>query len=179
MHQQSGWTATTPRLICAPTSTIPTIFMPDALSDTTLPIYPGLGQAPNMLACMPGGLVSIIMIKKVKTPWVAAFSSSACLQQKPNRQLIQLCYNSIITATVCKLCDDWCLAHSIKIWTRNVKIIYYKNRFSNSKNGFFLIITFPCLTIITGIHNFIQVKKCIWPVLLLWRMNTCMYGVKC
>jgi len=33
-----------------PTSTIPTIFTPDALPDTTLPIYPGLGQAPNMLA---------------------------------------------------------------------------------------------------------------------------------
>jgi len=24
---------------------------------TTPPIYPGLGQAPNMLACIPGGLV--------------------------------------------------------------------------------------------------------------------------
>jgi len=40
-----------------PTSAIPTISMPDALPDTTLPIYPGLGQAPNMLACIPGGLV--------------------------------------------------------------------------------------------------------------------------
>jgi len=38
------------RLVGAPTSTIPTIFTPDALPDTTLPIYPGLGQAPNMLA---------------------------------------------------------------------------------------------------------------------------------
>jgi len=28
-------------------------FTPDALPDTTLPIYPGLGQAPNMLACIP------------------------------------------------------------------------------------------------------------------------------
>jgi len=45
------------RLIAAPTSTIPTIFMPDALPDTTLPIYPGLGQAPNMLACIPSGLI--------------------------------------------------------------------------------------------------------------------------
>jgi len=36
----------------------PTIFMPDALPGTTLPIYPGLGQAPNMVACIPGGLVS-------------------------------------------------------------------------------------------------------------------------
>jgi len=26
--------------------------MPDALPGTTLPIYPGLGQAPNMLACI-------------------------------------------------------------------------------------------------------------------------------
>jgi len=35
-----------------PISAIPTIFMLDALPGTTLPIYPGLGQAPNMLACM-------------------------------------------------------------------------------------------------------------------------------
>jgi len=39
-----------------PTS-IPPIFTPDALPATTLPIYPGLGQAPNMLACIPSGLV--------------------------------------------------------------------------------------------------------------------------
>jgi len=39
------------RLIGAPTSAISTIFMQDALPYTTLPIYPGLGQAPNMLAC--------------------------------------------------------------------------------------------------------------------------------
>ena len=59
MHQQSGWTATPSRLIGAPTSTISTIFMPDALLDTTLPIYLGLGQASNMLACIHGGLVRI------------------------------------------------------------------------------------------------------------------------
>jgi len=45
------------RLIDAPISAIPTIFTPDALPGTTLPIYRGLGQAPNMLACIPGGLV--------------------------------------------------------------------------------------------------------------------------
>ena len=38
-----------------PTSVILTIFMQDALLYTSLPIYPGLGQAPNMLACIPGG----------------------------------------------------------------------------------------------------------------------------
>jgi len=32
-------------------------FMPDALPAATLPIYPGLEQAPNMLACKPSGLV--------------------------------------------------------------------------------------------------------------------------
>jgi len=32
--------------------------MPDALPATTLPLYPGLGQAPNMLACIPSGIVS-------------------------------------------------------------------------------------------------------------------------
>jgi len=35
-----------------PTSLIP-IFTPDALPATTVPLYPGLGQAPNMLACIP------------------------------------------------------------------------------------------------------------------------------
>jgi len=35
--------------------------MQDALPYTTLPIYPGLGQAPNMLACIPGGLVYWIL----------------------------------------------------------------------------------------------------------------------
>jgi len=54
---QSGRTATASRLIGAPISAIPTIFTPDALPCTTLPIYLGLGQAPNVLACIPGGLV--------------------------------------------------------------------------------------------------------------------------
>ena len=49
------------RLIGALISAIPTIFTPDAIPDTTLPIYPGLGQAPNMLACIPGGLVTVMM----------------------------------------------------------------------------------------------------------------------
>jgi len=40
-----------------PTSFIP-LFMLDALCAATLPIYPGLGQAPNMLACTPSGLVN-------------------------------------------------------------------------------------------------------------------------
>jgi len=39
-----------PIQIGAPTSAIPTSFTPDALPDTTLPIYPDLGQAPNVLA---------------------------------------------------------------------------------------------------------------------------------
>ena len=74
-HQQSGWTATSSRQIGAPISAIPTIFMPDALPDTTLPIYPGLGQAPNMLACMPSGLVDFNCMtqleskKKYSCPW--------------------------------------------------------------------------------------------------------------
>jgi len=40
-----------------PTSAIATIFTLDALPGTTLPIYPGLGQAANMLACIPSSLV--------------------------------------------------------------------------------------------------------------------------
>ena len=50
------------RLIGAPTSTISTIFMPDALPDTTLPIYRGHGTGTKYaglhtrwLGCIPGG----------------------------------------------------------------------------------------------------------------------------
>ena len=39
-----------------PTSVIP-IFMPDAHPAATLPLYPGTGQAPNMLACMTSGVI--------------------------------------------------------------------------------------------------------------------------
>jgi len=41
-----------------PTSNIPTIFMPDPLSVTTLVIYPGLGRAQSMLGCITDGLVN-------------------------------------------------------------------------------------------------------------------------
>jgi len=61
-HQQSGWTVIPSRLIGAPICAIPTIFTLDALPGRTLPIYPGLGQAQNMLAsmaCIPGGLTNI------------------------------------------------------------------------------------------------------------------------
>ena len=50
---------TTPSgLISDPPPSSP-FFMPDALPASTLPIYPGLGQAPNMLACIPSGLSAI------------------------------------------------------------------------------------------------------------------------
>ena len=50
------------RLTGASISAIPTIFTQDALPYTTLPIYPGLGQAPNMLACIPSGLVHSVAL---------------------------------------------------------------------------------------------------------------------
>ena len=41
-----------------------------------------------------------------------------------------------------------------------LKLFYckYKNQFLNSKNHFFSIIEFSCITITTGIHNFMRVK---------------------
>ena len=48
--------ATPSRLTSDPTLSSP-IFMPDALPAATLPLYPGLGQASNMLACIPSGVV--------------------------------------------------------------------------------------------------------------------------
>jgi len=35
------------------------IFMPDALPVATLPLYPGLGQSANTVACIPSGMVRI------------------------------------------------------------------------------------------------------------------------
>jgi len=44
---------------CCPHLCHPTMFIQDALPYTTLPIYLGLGQAPSMLACIPGGLAVV------------------------------------------------------------------------------------------------------------------------
>jgi len=45
--------ATPSGLISDPTPSSPVIFMPDALPAATLSIYPALGQASNMQACVP------------------------------------------------------------------------------------------------------------------------------
>jgi len=50
--------ATPSVLISDPPPSSP-IFTPDALPAATLPLYPGLGQAPNMLACIPSGVVIV------------------------------------------------------------------------------------------------------------------------
>jgi len=50
--------ATPSGLVSDPPPSSP-IFMSDALA-ATLPIYPGFGQAPNMLACIPSGVVTWI-----------------------------------------------------------------------------------------------------------------------
>jgi len=42
-----------------PTSINPPIFTGDSLPAATLPIYPGLRQAPNMLVCIHSGLVKM------------------------------------------------------------------------------------------------------------------------
>jgi len=52
--------ATPTGLISNPPPTSP-IFMPDALPAATLPLYPGLEQAPNMLACIPSGIVNHVI----------------------------------------------------------------------------------------------------------------------
>jgi len=55
MHQQSGWML--PNLDHRyPHCHHPPNFTPDALPAATLPIYPGLGQAPNVLDCIPGAI---------------------------------------------------------------------------------------------------------------------------
>jgi len=48
--------ATPSGLISDPPPSFP-IFMLDALPAATVPLYPGLGQASHMLACIPSGMV--------------------------------------------------------------------------------------------------------------------------
>jgi len=52
--------ATPSGLLSDPPPSIP-IFMLDALPATTLPLYAGLGQAPNMLVCIPSGVVQTVI----------------------------------------------------------------------------------------------------------------------
>jgi len=53
----TSWMGATPSgLITDPLPSSP-IFTPDALAAATLPIYPGFGQAPNMMPCIPSGVV--------------------------------------------------------------------------------------------------------------------------
>ena len=47
---------------CAPTFAIPTIFRQDALPYTTLSIYSGFVEGPNMMDCIPGGLVKNLKV---------------------------------------------------------------------------------------------------------------------
>jgi len=40
----------------------PPNFTPDVLPAATLPVYPGLGQAPNMLDCITRGLLDLVTL---------------------------------------------------------------------------------------------------------------------
>jgi len=51
------WLGATPSGLTSDPPPSSPIFTPDALPALTVPIYPGLGQAPNMVACIPSGLV--------------------------------------------------------------------------------------------------------------------------
>jgi len=56
--------------------------MPDALPGTILPIYPGLGQAPNMLACIPGGLVKVNLENNHKMEVMEVAANKVTVLQK-------------------------------------------------------------------------------------------------
>jgi len=65
---------TTPSgLISDPTPLSPHFFTPDALPATTLPIYPGLGQAPNLLACIPSGVVHMSILTRENRSMASTF----------------------------------------------------------------------------------------------------------
>ena len=59
-------------------------FTPDALPAATLPIFPGLGQAPNMLDCIPGGLY--VVNGRQKSAKLTLNNNTKNLKLKPNEQ---------------------------------------------------------------------------------------------
>jgi len=71
--------ATPCRLISDPPPS-PPIFTLDALPTTTLRIYPGLGQAPNMLACISNSISKIFVENwKQKTAQYSLSGSTQCI----------------------------------------------------------------------------------------------------
>jgi len=65
----------------------PPIYTPEALAVTTLPIYPGLGQAQNMLACIPHGLVHISCFGFIKFLFVV---KATTLKQQISKFYLQI-----------------------------------------------------------------------------------------
>jgi len=60
--------ATPSRVISDPRPSSP-IFMPDAIPAATLPLCHGLGQAPNMLDCIPSGMVAEILMNQKQSEY--------------------------------------------------------------------------------------------------------------
>ena len=88
------------RTINAPSSIIPPILLPVAI----LPIYPGLGQAPNMLDCIPGGF-----LKPVWIYWNETVSDSGMLDRiksalHPRQTTLPAPHHSVILQAGCPSC---------------------------------------------------------------------------
>jgi len=87
------WLGVTPSgLISDPPPSSP-IFTPDALPTAALPLYPDLGQAPNMLACIPSGMVSVNIERTVK------LSIKHSLHLSKHKYCMRLC--SVINFYLC------------------------------------------------------------------------------
>jgi len=79
--------ATPSGLIRGPPPSSPHFFTADALPATTLPLYSALGQAPNVLACIPSGVVC--------TQWHGSIPSG----------MVNTQWRSCITSGVVKMCS--------------------------------------------------------------------------
>jgi len=100
--------ATPSGLISNPTHHRP-IFMPDAFPDAILPLYPGLGQASNMLACIPSGLVWVTL-KEYFCKQLQRLSQVACCEHVSANDVVWQC-NSIYIH-VSGLRHNWQSAHA-------------------------------------------------------------------
>jgi len=79
----------------------PTIFTPNALPGTTLPIYPGLEQAPNMLACITGDTRYLQLFALPSVLWCCWLGGRKGI--RPVKNWVVGCWHGCLAGMRCRL----------------------------------------------------------------------------
>jgi len=89
--------------------------MPDALPAATLLIYPGLGQAPNMLACIPSGFLSVYYYYSADIHFTIPWRVDGWVDLGTAAMMLSSCSKPYATVGGCRdkhNCQEWNSVHS-------------------------------------------------------------------